>query len=418
MKGIRAKKGVARGFIDVLGQQRLGSLVNRVVMQGKTLIDGVVVELGTMLVESLMIMERAAIAGPDYRPISAEFCKGGSQMGSVYVGQTKIPVRHPRVRGPDGEIELKTYAALREKGRFSEELLTRSLGGLAMRNYAETLTGVGDALGLSPATLSRRLVEATSAKLKEFQERDLSSFDAFTIFLDTIHRGGRAFIVALGIDRQGEKLALGFWEGATENADICQALLSSLESRGLRLHPFIIFVVDGGKGVISALRNKFGKKLLLQRCTIHKSRNIQRHLAKRYRAEAARRFRDAIDCTQYGDAKRELLELIDWLEQINASAAESVREALEDLLLIHRLKVPELLRQTLHSTNPIESMFSIVRRRERNIQRFRGSPMRQRWLAAVLLNAEKNFRRIKGSADIAKVILLIESGVGHYAAAA
>jgi transposase-like protein len=170
----------------------------------------------------------------------------------------------------------------------------------------------------------------------------------------------------------------------------------------------IIWITDGGKGIIKALRKRFGKKLIHQRCTIHKDRNIQRHLAKKYRKEAHRRFRTALEQNSYEDASQMLLDMEQWLRSINESAADSLMEAIEEILTVHKLKVPGLLRKTLHSTNPIESMFSIVRNAEDNIKRYRNSRMMQRWLGSVLLYSEKRFRRIKGYASIPEVIKNIE----------
>lgn len=171
----------------------------------------------------------------------------------------------------------------------------------------------------------------------------------------------------------------------------------------------IIWVTDGGKGVIKVLKDRFGKKLIHQRCTIHKDRNIQKRLAKKYRKEAHRRFRTALDQNSYEDARRMLLDMEKWLRNINESAADSLLEAFEEILTLHRLKIPGLLRKTLHSTNPIESMFSTVRDAEGNIKRYRNSNMMQRWLAAVLIHAEKRFKRVKGYASIPDVIRSIEA---------
>jgi putative transposase len=204
-------------------------------------------------------------------------------------------------------------------------------------------------------------------KLREFKERNLSDFRPFAISIDTIHRGGEAFMVSLGIDVEGRKEVLGFWEGATENHEICEELLADMERRGLTISRKILWITGSGKGIIKVLKDRFGKKLIHQRCTIHKDRNIQRHLAKRYRREAHRRFRTALEQTQYEDARRMLLEMEKWLRGINESAADSLLEAMEEILTLHRLKVPALLRKTLHSTNPIESMFSTVRDCEGNI---------------------------------------------------
>jgi putative transposase len=357
-----------------------------------------------------MDIERQERSGPEYHPSQEGYYKWAYQKGCVYIGDRKISVRHPRLRGPGGEIPLQSYEALKRPGVFSEEVLDKTLRGLSARRYSETLVEASQAFGVSPSTVSRHLIEATSQRLKEFKERDLSGMIPFAIFIDTIHRGGEAFLIALGIDTEGHKHVLGFWEGATENHEMCEELFSDLERRGFGLSKKILWVTDGGKGILKALRDRFGKKLMHQRCTIHKDRNIQRHLAKKYRKEAHRRFKTALEQNSYEDAKKMLKEFEIWLRAINESAADSLLEAFEDILTLHRLKIPGLLRKTLTSTNPIESLFSTVRDCEGNIKRYRNSAMSQRWLGTVLLHCEKGFRRVKGYTDIAGVIATIEQG--------
>jgi transposase-like protein len=235
------------------------------------------------------------------------------------------------------------------------------------------------------------------------------------MLIDTVHCGGVAFIVALGVDTAGNKKVLGYWEGATENSEITLRLFEDLERRKLKLTDEVLFMTDGGSGVIKALRNKFGDRLIHQRCTIHKDRNIQRHLAKKYRQKAHRMFKDALDHTSYKDAKAELLKMESWLRGINPSAANSLLEALEEILTLHKLKVPEDLRRVLKSTNGIENLFSTTRHREKNVKNYspmyRGKPVKmnlsQRWLATVFLKAETGFRKVKGFEDIPGVILNI-----------
>ena len=252
-------------------------------------------------------------------------------------------------------------------------------------------------------------MDLTATKLKEFQERSLGVFTPFAVFLDTIHRGGEAFLVALGVDLSREKMAVGCWQGSSENHEICEALCNDLERRGLARSKRILCVTDGGSGLIKARRDRFGKKRLHQRCAIQQSRNLQRHVAKPYRKEAQRKLTTALEQTSYADAKHMLLELAEWVRTKNESSADSLLEAFEELLTLHRLKVPALLRKTLMSTNPIESMFSLVRHSERNIKRTRGSRMLQRWLGTVLLYGEQQFKRVKSFAGIAQVIANIEA---------
>ena len=399
-KCIRSAKVMAKGFQTGLGVERLLEAQMEILTAGKAGVDRLVTEIGSMMVESLLLLEREQIAGQDYRPVSQDLVKGGSQKGSVYFGGSKVGVQRPRVHGPGGEIPSHIYQTLRKPSDFSEELLTKMLHGLAGRRYQDTVTEAAGMFGYSPSSVSKRIVEVTAKHLQEFQERALSGLDLVAVFLDTIHRGGQAFIVGLGLGRKGVKHSLGFWEGSTENSDICKELLDSLERRGLRVHDEIIWVTDGGSGVIKCLRARFGKRLVHVRCWIHKLRNIVRHLPKRYRDEAKRMFKIAIECAKYSDAKKEFAALIKWLRQINESAANSMEEGLEELLTLHRLQCPDLLRRTLSTTNPIESMFAGVRDCEGNIKRYRSSKMSQRWLGTILLRSEKGFRRVKGYREI------------------
>ncbi|MEK7396062.1 MAG: IS256 family transposase [Candidatus Poribacteria bacterium] len=405
----KKRKKVNKNMQEVFGKQEINNRLYQIYSQGKAGFDALMKELGKMMAETIMYIEREEMAGPDYYPSSPEIQKWASQGGSVYIGDQKIRIEHPRLRGPQGEIALKSYEKLKGAEGFSEELLGKVLRGISCQKYAETVTETAEAFGVSPSSVSRHIVEITSRQLKEFKERDLSDFTPFAIFIDTVHRGDEAFMVCLGIDCEGQKKALGFWQGATENAEICEELMADIERRGLKLSKKIIWITDGGKGIIKALKERFGKKLIHQRCTIHKDRNIQRHLPKKYRKEAHRQYRTALEQNSYTDARKMLLDFEKWLRKINESAADSLLEAMEEILTVHRLKVPSVLRKTLHSTNPIESMFSRVRDCEGNIKRYRGSKMMQRWLASVLLYTEKCFESVKGFVDIKEVIKNIDS---------
>jgi putative transposase len=376
--------------------------INDLIQQTKNDFDQVVAKIKVTLVEFLLCAERETLAGPDYAPILG-WQKWGAQQGSVYAGGERIKVNKPRLRKEGKEVPLSVYQALGDRSRFSNELLQKALSGISTRNYGTTLDYLLGDFGISKSSVSRYLVAATTQELKELKERNLENFEPFAIFLDGYCLAGEVFIVALGLNIEGFKQVLGFWQGATENHAICQELLDDLETRKLALSENVIYITDGGKGIIKALKDRFGKQLLHQRCTIHKDRNIQSHLAKKYRKTAHKRFRNAINCHSYEDAKEELKKLEEWLEQINPSAAESLRECQEELLTVHRLETSALLRKTLHSTNPIESMFAQSTWAQRNIKnKSSGKTMPQRWLGATLLNAEKKFRRIKGYEAIAE----------------
>jgi len=406
----KQRKKARKGMEAAYSRSWLTEHLFLILARGKQGFDAMMKELGRMMAETIMYIEREEIAGPDYQPFSPDIWKWASQAGSVYIGDQKIKAVHPRLRGPHGEIPLRSYQRLKGPEGFSEELLMKVMRGISCQKYSETVVDAAEAFGVSASSVSRHIIEATTRQLQEFKNRSLSTFVPFAIFLDTIHRGGEAFIVALGLDTGGKKMPLGFWQGATENHELCAELLEDLERRGLAISRKIIWITDGGKGIIKTLKERFGKKLIHQRCTIHKDRNIQRHLPKRYRKDAHYRFRTALDQNSYADARHMLLDMEKWLRGINESAADSLMEAIEEILTLHRMKIPALLRKTLHTTNPIESMFSTVRDCEGNIKKYRNSKMMHRWLASVLLHCEKGFNRAKGYASIPTVINQIEAG--------
>jgi transposase-like protein len=408
----RQRKKAREGFAQVYGDEELAARMVYVLETGKKGLDSLMMNLGRMLAETIMDMEREERSGPEGKPVHPGVYKWAYQPGSIYCGDQKMHVNHPRLRGPEGEIALSTYETLKQRGAFSEELLARALRGISGRRYGETVVDCASALGVSSSSISRHFIEATAVKLRQFKERDLSGISIFAVFIDTVHRGNDAFMVALGIDRDGRKHALGFWQGATENHEICEELLADMEARGLSFSKKLLFITDGGKGIIKALKERFGAELLHQRCIIHKDRNIQKHLAKKYRKEAHRRFMRALEQNRYEDAKKMLLDFEKWLRAINESAADSLKEALEEMLTVHRLQVPLELAKTLRSTNPIENMFSTVRDCEGNIKRYRGSAMSQRWLASVIFYCEQGFRRIKGYDQIAGLLQAIEREQG------
>jgi transposase-like protein len=406
----KKRKNAMAGFKQMTGTELARQSLHQIISHGKRALDDVFMGIGRMMAESIMLMEREELAGPDYHPTNPKLQKWAHEEGSVYIGDQKVKINRPRLRDIEsGEVDLQSYKKMREHGQFSEEMLDKIMRGVSAQKYEETVMGAASSFGVSPSSVSKKMVEITAKKLSEFQTRPLVDFKPFALFLDTIHRGGEAFLVALGIDINGEKMALGFWQGSSENHALCEELFQDLERRGLVLSKRILFVTDGGSGLIKALRDRFGKKLLHQRCAIHKSRNLQKHLAKKYRKEAHRLLMNALEQEEYGDARSMLKELEKWLRTKNESAADSLLEAFEELLTSHRLKVPALLRKTLITTNPIESMFSLVRQCEKNIKRPRGSLMLQRWLGSVLLYCEKQFNRVRGHLEIELVIANIDN---------
>ena len=226
------------GLRAIAGEERmLGTLV-RVISSGTQALDAVMLEMGRMVAARVMRIEREEVTGPDSYPTDPALQKWAHEEGSLFVGDPKVKVKRPRLRHVEqGEVPLQSYTRVRAPGAFSEELLEKILRGVSAQKYADTVIHVVEAFGVSPSSVSRKLVDLTATKLKEFQERSRGTFKPFAVFLDTIHRGGAAFLVALGVDLSGEKRAWGFWQGSSENHEICEALFRDLERRGLALSP-------------------------------------------------------------------------------------------------------------------------------------------------------------------------------------
>lgn len=328
----------------------------------------------------------------------------GSEDGSVVLGGRKAKVTRPRARHLDGsgEVELATYKHFSTEDLLGQMALERMVAGLSTRNYGAGLEPVGDveATGTTRSSVSRRFVERTASALKELMAKDLSDVDIVALLLDGVEIAGHTMIVALGIDTKGHKHPLGLREGTTENKGVCRALLSNLIERGLDFEDGILVVIDGGKGLRSAVNSVFGRLALVQRCQLHKRRNVIDHLPDHMHSFVAAKMERAYKMRDFGAAKRSLQNLASTLDAQHPGAAASLREGLEETLTVVRLGLSPSLQRTLRSTNTIESMISIGRTTMRNVKRWRDAKMIERWTAAGMLEAKKRFYRVQGFRDI------------------
>jgi putative transposase len=331
--------------------------------------------------------------------------KWGSQPGYAFLNGRKVPLPNQRVRTLDGrrEVPLQSYAKFQEDGagRVAYRDLMR---GVSTRDYAGGVEGFLTGYGLEKSSVSRQFVRASEEKLRELMERDLSKLKLVAVFIDGIGFAEHLLIVALGVDEKGEKHTLGLWQGATENATVCQALFDDLARRGLDAKSGLLFITDGGKGLRAAIQRTFGKGAQVQRCLEHKKRNVLDHLPKHRQPEFRRKLSAAYAMLEYAEAKRALLACVAELERINPSAAASLREGIEETLTLHRLKVPAALRASLSTTNPIESPFAYVRGKTHRVTRWRGGDQVQRWAASALLAAEKSWHSVKGHTLMAQLV--------------
>ncbi len=347
------------------------------------------------------------------------FVRHGREAGEVTLGGRRLRVERPRVRTADGhaELPLTTYAHFTDRDPLTRVVLERMLAGVSTRRYCRVQEPVGPgveqaARSTSKSSVSRAFVKRTHAALGELMGRRLVDVRLAVMMLDGIDLQGRTNIVALGITTEGVKIPLGLWEGSSENATVATALLSDLVERGLDPKQGMLFVIDGAKALRKAIRSVFGEAPI-QRCIRHKERNVLDHLPERDRPAVKRRLRAAWAEHDYGRARDRLGALAGQLEHTHPGAAGSLREGIEETLTLTRLGINGSLKQTLESTNPCESIIECVRRTSRNVKRWQSGEMALRWTAAGMLEAERQFRRIIGYRDLAKLAVAIEHELTH-----
>jgi transposase-like protein len=320
-----------------------------------------------------------------------------AQRGSIYLADQKIPIQVPRVRDRlrNQEVPLPAYERLQEPRALDAGLLHRVLGGLSTREYERCAEAVPEAFGLSASTVSRRFKRATARKLRELTERRLEGYDLVALLLDGTTFAEDEMVAAVGVTITGEKVLLGFVQTATENRKVCAAFLRELVERGLRVDLGLLVVTDGAKGLHAAVREVFGAAALLQRCQWHKRENVLNYLPDRHRAAFRRKLQAAYEQPTYEAAKRALGKIRAELVLLNASAAASLDEGLEETLTLHRLGVFSELGTSLKTTNALESIHARVESRIAKVDHWRNSEQKQRWLATALLDLEPRLRRIK-----------------------
>src|SRR5712691_8512137 len=308
------------------------------------------VRSGLKVLETMLEEDRTALCGPRYAHVGE---RGASRAGTVpsevVLGGRKVAVQRPRVRADGREVPLPTFQALAHADPLNRRVVDQMLVGVATRQYARSLEPVPAPVvsrGTSKSAVSRRFVAKTRAQLEAWQSQPLDGLDLVGLLLDGIHVGEHCLIVALGIAADGGKQALGIWEGSTENAAVCQSLLSNLQSRGLRTDRSLLVILDGSKALRKAVRETFGDVALVQRCQIHKLRNVLDHLPERQRPWVKAILQRAYRSPETTTAKRLLQDLARRLETDHPSAAESVREGLDETLTILALGLSERLRHS------------------------------------------------------------------------
>jgi putative transposase len=333
----------------------------------------------------------------------------GTTKSELTFGGRRISVEKPRVRSKDGrEAALPALEAFRDRDPLSDRVVSQLLLGISTRSYDASLeprpSGVA-ARGSSKSSASRSFVAKTRQRLKASMDQRLDDLDLVALLIDGIEVARQTVVVALGITSDGTKVPLGLAQGSTENGALCTSLLQGLLSRGLKVEDKLLCIIDGGKGIRKALDDVFGDRAVIQRCQVHKQRNLREHLPEERHGYVLSTMRDAYRAASADTARKKLRGLVSWLESNgHEDAAASLREGLEETLTVVKLDLPITLRRSLATTNNIENLVGSIRRVSRNVKRWRGADMIRRWASVGLFQAQKRFRRIKGYREMPKLV--------------
>ena len=368
-------------------------------------------QAGLQLMDLMMQEEVREVVGErSQRQTERTASRWGSERGYCVVMGQKVPIERPRVRTTDDkEVRLGSYEMFHRGEPLTETVWAKLMLGLSTRKYGQAVREFSEAYGLEKSAISEHFIEASREKLKAMIERRLDKTRLCALLIDATPFEGQQMVAALGIDEYGRKTILGVRQGATENATVVGELLADLVERGVDFTAPRLYILDGGKALSAAVKKHAGESAAIQRCQVHKRRNVLDHLTDEQKPGIAKKLNAAYALEDYGAAKQALNVLHRELMDLNPSAARSLGEGMEETLTVHRLHVPTQLRKTMASTNVIESAFSIVERVCRNVKRWHGGDQRERWVGSGLLVAEKQFRRITGYKQIPALIRELEA---------
>ena len=391
MQGYQKERKSVKGKIEVLDASALAELASEGLL-------ALSLELGLEVMRQMVEGDVEAQAGQrgKHSPERKAY-RHGTERTRVVLGGQKVSVERPRVRSKSGEeLPLPTLRAFQNEDPLNASLLTRLLSGVSTRKYGRTIEGIsGEALCVSKSAASRRFGTAMKARMEEFFKRRIEgSYPAMMV--DGLQLGKLTILAAMGIDAEGKKRILGLAEGGSENTEVVKALFADLIERGLDPSEPRLYVLDGGKALSRAVKDVFGKNAVIQRCQVHKKRNVLSHLPESEQANVSVAMTMAYREFDYDKAKSALELLANNLAYRYPKAADSLREGLAETLTAHRLKLPGLLRQTLSSTNAMESANSVCMGIIRRVCNFKDGAMTLRYAAAGFLEAERAFRRIRG----------------------
>ena len=359
---------------------------------------------GLATLSTMMEEDAVHLCGPRYgRADSKTGHRWGTTKGKVGFHGGKVEIERPRVRARDGgELVLPSWESAMSEDLLGRWALNLMLINVSTRKFGRAVRLPGGDIaapkgaGVTKSAVSRRFVALSAERMKEWMAADLSKLDLLVIQIDGIHiKEDLMLLAAVGIDGDGRKHPLGVIEGATENAAVVQALLDNLVGRGLDPAICRLFIIDGAKALSKAIRNTFGRHTPIQRCQVHKARNITERLAKPLHASVRKALRQAWELDDADKAEKLIRNLARRLEREAPGASGSILEGLDEILTVNRLGLPAELRRALACTNIIENMNGAIRQVCHNVKRWQDASMALRWTSAAMLEAAKGFRRLK-----------------------
>jgi transposase-like protein len=381
-------------------QETTAQLTFAAMIEARTTLHEAVVRAGMTMFAAMLEEDRTRLCGTRYvHDERRAATRAGYTDGELALGGRRVTMRKPRVRSREGEVPLPTWEHFANADPLTPRAVEQMVLGVSTRNYARSIEPAPpdvETRGTSRSAVSRRFVAATQATLATMMSRDLSSISLAALIIDGIHIGEHLVAVAIGVDESGDKHVLGLHEGATENESVCSALIGDLVARGVRSDRAMLFVIDGSKALAAAIRKAFGKRALIQRCQVHKRRNVEDHLPESMKTNVGRVMSTAYRCGDVGRAKKMLSALANQLEKKHPSAAASLREGLDETLTVMSFKLPPYLERTLATTNSIEFVNSRIRKTTHNVTKWNGGSMALRWVAVALVEASKTFRKLRG----------------------
>jgi transposase-like protein len=356
------------------------------------------IPLGLDAVNDMLQNEVNELAGERYKHDKNPIKRWGSNPGSVYLGDKKIPIDVPRVRNSDNntELELNSYKELQESKTFDKNIYSRVINGISTGKYERAAEEIPGAFGIKKNSVSRSFIKSTSEKLKALTQRDLSQDDIVAIFIDGKCFADTDFIIALGVNIKGQKKILGFIESGTENQKVVKDFINGLMDRGLNVDNEILFIIDGAKGLQKGIKNALGQKAIIQRCLWHKRENIVSYLPKKEQARFRKKLGNAYKQKTDSAVRTELSKIEKELKLINESAVNSLHEGLDDTLTLHHLRLFDEIGTSFKTTNCIEALNKQLQIYTGRVCYWKNSNQKQRWVASALLEIEPNLRTVMG----------------------